>query len=191
MRGPCGCPPALRNSCFFAGLVLRRQLLLMLHHRVWELQERGEPLPKHVRHEFLDVTRTSDRTLRPGALGLSEADKQRTIDLRPFMDPCPIVVNELMPLRRVYKLFNTIGLRHLTVVDCREQVVGIVTRKDVLPEIIDERVEELNKLRESHPPRTVIAPEDAKPDSPSGGAVILKAESSAESSGSQRRGAVP
>ena len=92
-----------------------------------------------------------------------------------------MAVSTLMPLNHVYRLFNTIGLRHLTVVDCREQVVGIVTRKDVLPEIIDERVEELNKLRESHPPRTVIAPEDAKPDSPSGGAVILKAESSAES----------
>ena len=29
---------------FFAGVVLRRQLLLLLKHRVWELQERGEPL---------------------------------------------------------------------------------------------------------------------------------------------------
>ena len=64
------------------------------------------------------------------------------------MDPCPIVVNELMPLRRVYKLFNTIGLRHLAVVDCREQVVGIVTRKDVLPEIIGERMQQRDEQRE-------------------------------------------
>ena len=64
------------------------------------------------------------------------------------MDPCPIVVNELMPLRRVYKLFNTIGLRHLAVVDCREQVVGIVTRKDVLPEIIGERMQRRDEQRE-------------------------------------------
>ena len=46
-----------------------------------------------------------------------------------------------MPLRRVYKLFNRVGVRHLVVVDCREMVVGIVTRKDVLPEIIEERLE--------------------------------------------------
>ena len=64
------------------------------------------------------------------------------------MDPCPIVVNELMPLRRVYKLFNTIGLRHLAVVDCREQVVGIVTRKDVLPEVIGERMKRREQQRE-------------------------------------------
>ena len=37
------------------------------------------------------------------------ADKEARIDLRPFMDPSPYVVNELMPLRRVYKLFNMIG----------------------------------------------------------------------------------
>ena len=45
-----------------------------------------------------------------------------------------------MPLRRVYRLFNEIGVRHLPVVDCREQVIGIITRKDILPEMIEEKV---------------------------------------------------
>ena len=71
---------------------------------------------------------------------LSEEDKLATLDLRPFMDPSPYVVNELMPLRRVYRLFNEIGVRHLTVVDCREQVVGIVTRKDILPHNIEHKL---------------------------------------------------
>ena len=62
------------------------------------------------------------------SLKLTDADKAAAIDLRPFMDPSPYVVNELMTLRRVYRLFNEIGVRHLTVVDCREQVVGIITR---------------------------------------------------------------
>ena len=77
------------------------------------------------------------------------------------MDPCPIVVNELMPLRRVYKLFNTIGLRHLAVVDCREQVVGIVTRKDVLPEIIGERMQRRDERREQELEQELEQEQDA------------------------------
>ena len=79
------------------------------------------------------------RSLRVASYVLSEADKAQLIDLRPFMDPCPIVVNELMPLRRVYKLFNTVGLRHLAVVDCREQARGaclhIWRRASVCPSV--------------------------------------------------------
>ena len=132
-----------QRCTFFAGLVLRRQLMLVLHHRVWEAQERGEPLSAEVRRTILEATRVPASKLQPAqvALGLSDADRARRVDLRPFLDPCPFVVNELMPLRRVYKLFNVLGVRHLTVVDCREQVVGIVTRKDVCEEIIDERIE--------------------------------------------------
>ena len=52
---------------------------------------------------------------------LSEADREQTIDLRPFADPCPVTANELTPLRRVYRLFNGLGVSHLVVVDCREQ----------------------------------------------------------------------
>lgn len=73
-------------------------------------------------------------------LEISDEDKEQTIDLRPFMDPSPYVVNDLMPVRRVYRLFNEMGVRHLPVVDGREQVVGIITRKDILPEIMHQRV---------------------------------------------------
>ena len=50
---------------------------------------------------------------------LSKHDKQAQIDFRPYMDPSPYVVSDLMPLRRVYRFFNEIGVRHLTVIDCR------------------------------------------------------------------------
>ena len=60
---------------------------------------------------------------------LSKAEREAKLDLRPYMDPSPYVVTELVSLRRVYRLFNEIGVRHLAVVDSREQVVGIITRK--------------------------------------------------------------
>jgi len=147
--------PGRHQRCtFFAGLILRRQLLVLLHERVWEAQAKGEWMAKESRNRFVDcrgrwmekethsayvdeLTHTNEVI---AALKLSDADKAATIDLRPFMDPSPYVVNELMQLRRVYRLFNEIGVRHLAVVDCREQVVGMITRKDILPEIIEHRV---------------------------------------------------
>jgi len=126
---------------FFVGLLLKRQLLAVLRERVWELQAKGLPLTDHGCNRFMGsaFTKATEEAIIQ-QLHLSDEDKQQTIDLRPFMDPSPYVVNELMPLRRVYRLFNEIGVRHLPVVDCREQVIGIITRKDILPEMIEEKV---------------------------------------------------
>ena len=52
--------------------------------------------------------------------------------MRPHCDRSPYVVNELLPLRRVFRLFSTMGLRHLPVVDAHSLVVGMITRKDFL-----------------------------------------------------------
>jgi len=65
-------------------------------------------------------------------INLSKKDLHMVIDLRPFVDPSPYVVSDLMPMRRVYRLFNQIGVRHLPVI-ANQRVVGILTRKDVLP----------------------------------------------------------
>lgn len=54
------------------------------------------------------------------------------IDLRPHCDPSPYTVYQTLPLRRVFRLFTTMGLRHLVVVDSQSHVVGMITRKDFL-----------------------------------------------------------
>ena len=46
-------------------------------------------------------------------------------------------------LYRTYVIFRTLGLRHLVVVDVHNRVVGIITRKDLMPFIMQERLESL------------------------------------------------
>ena len=64
----------------------------------------------------------------------AEADgarRRQRIDLRCHYDHAPYTVHELLPLYRVSRLFMSMGLRHLCVLDGSSRVVGIITRKDL------------------------------------------------------------
>lgn len=52
--------------------------------------------------------------------------------LRPHCDRAPFIVNEMLPLRRAFRLFQTMGLRHLCVLDHASCLVGVLTRKDFI-----------------------------------------------------------
>jgi chloride channel 7 len=60
-------------------------------------------------------------------------DASGWLDLRPYIDRGPFTLNEKSSVQRAYKLFRTLGLRHLIVTNDSNQVVGIVTRKELLP----------------------------------------------------------
>ena len=47
------------------------------------------------------------------------------------MNRFPITVNGETPVSRAYNIFLLMGLRHLCVVDRYNQVIGLVTRKDL------------------------------------------------------------
>ena len=107
----------------FAGLILRRQLLVVLEARVWEQQRTGTDLPLGSKRRFVG---SFFSRLSVVNISLSTKDLRSTVDLRPFVDPSPYVASELMPMRRVYRLFNEIGVRHLPVVT-DQRCVGIGT----------------------------------------------------------------
>lgn len=62
---------------------------------------------------------------------LSESDKDKFLDLTHFMHLTPHVVHYKATLLRVFQIFRTMGLRHLVVVKGNNNVVGIITRKDL------------------------------------------------------------
>ena len=60
------------------------------------------------------------------------SDRLRYVDLRPYMNPTPFTINALAPLNRAFKLFRHQGLRHLVVINDAHDVVGVISRSDLI-----------------------------------------------------------
>ncbi|CAM9377787.1 unnamed protein product [Phaeothamnion confervicola] len=80
-------------------------------------------------------------------LRISAEDREGWMDLRPYVNTAPYVINESASMTRTYRLFRTLGLRHLCVVNHHNQVVGMMTRKDLLPEHLAQRLREVPRTR--------------------------------------------
>jgi len=64
-------------------------------------------------------------------VSISQKERECFMDLRPFMNPSPYTVNENSSLLRAFRLFRALGLRHIVAVNDNNEVVGMVTRKDM------------------------------------------------------------
>lgn len=69
---------------------------------------------------------------------MRDSDRNCWLDLRPYANTAPYTVNETASIQRTYRLFRTLGLRTLCVVNHNNQVVGIITREDLLPDSLTE-----------------------------------------------------
>ena len=108
------------------GLLRRDQLFAILArcqfgHPNVDDSESDDELTPLITGKKLEV---SDIILRPNELS-------QVIDLRPYMNPAPYCVLDRASLAKVFRLFRGLGLRHLCVINRRNEVVGMVTRKDL------------------------------------------------------------
>ena len=62
------------------------------------------------------------------------------INLEPYINRSAPRIDENFSLHRTYIVFRTLGLRHLTVVDMANRVVGIITRKDLMGFNLEEKL---------------------------------------------------
>lgn len=60
----------------------------------------------------------------------------------PYINRSAPHIEENFSLHRTYIIFRTLGLRHLTVVDLANRVVGIVSRKDLMGYNLEEKLEQ-------------------------------------------------
>jgi len=112
----------------FRGLILRWQLIVMLQHKIFNeyclemksfnLQTFRDAYPRYPSIESVTSHITPE-------------ERDCTIDMRPVMNPSAYAVSHTSSLTRIFRLFRALGLRHLVVNNDRNEVIGIVTRKDI------------------------------------------------------------
>jgi len=115
----------------FVGIILRSQLITLLRKRAFK--ESPVPNPE----DPLGITLEDFIALYPRlpsieSVTLADEDRSLYIDMTPYMNPDPYVIRQKATLTRVYTLFRTMGLRHLVVVNKHNNVVGMITRKDMV-----------------------------------------------------------
>jgi len=65
------------------------------------------------------------------------------VNLSPYINDSGVCVQQHFSLQRAYILFRTMGLRQMSVVNHTNQVVGTISRKDLMGFAIEERLERL------------------------------------------------
>lgn len=62
------------------------------------------------------------------------------VDLKPYVNTSAVTVPQTFSTERAYLIFRSMGLRHMTVVDESNCVLGMVTRKDLMGYRLDRAV---------------------------------------------------
>ncbi|CAH2106555.1 unnamed protein product [Euphydryas editha] len=111
------------------GLILRSQLIVLLQNKIFN--ENANTTWSNFNVDMNMFRKEYPRYPSIDELKISEWEKTYTIDLRPFMNPSPYTLPHRASLPRLFRLFRALGLRHLPIVNDHNEVVGMVTRKDI------------------------------------------------------------
>eukprot|EP00040_Diaphanoeca_grandis_P027493 m.156607 g.156607 ORF g.156607 m.156607 type:complete len:819 (-) comp31009_c0_seq1:30-2486(-) len=138
-----GFPVVGDNGTQFIGMICRSQLITLLKYKHWE--RNGEEVPFYL----TEMQFTGSNKLTVEKLPIPEDSYDNVIDLSPYVDTTVLTAKKEMPLARAFQLVRYMGIRHLPICDNDNNVVGIVTRKD----IDTHAVEHLNEQFELEQPQ--------------------------------------
>mmetsp|Transcript_19521 Transcript_19521/g.42325 ORF Transcript_19521/g.42325 Transcript_19521/m.42325 type:complete len:908 (+) Transcript_19521:79-2802(+) len=143
--------PGEDHSKRLEGLILRTQLLVLLQRRHF-VDADGNPVGREFNEKYELELETEMRTffrryythsrfvsataqpldsLMLDVPGSGVDIDNLYLDLRPYMNRAPFTINKDSSASRSHQVFLSLGLRHLIVVDQHNNVVGIITRKDL------------------------------------------------------------
>jgi len=109
------------------GLILRSELIVLLQHKIfselygeWEGQV-DMSLFRMAYPRYPDISKVH----------VSTTERDYHVDLRPIMNPTPTTILHSTSMPQMFNLFRALGLRHMLVLNDNNEVVGMVTRKDL------------------------------------------------------------
>lgn len=139
-----GFPVIHRNSdgeSYIMGVLLRSHLLALLESkRCFQPSPFVSEVSSRVAftYDLADFSQPmSECHSGPTTLSLTREQRELFLDLGPYVNPSYYVVQEDTSLSKVYTLFRTLGLRHLCVIPRAENVVGLITRQDLLQHLLE------------------------------------------------------
>lgn len=111
------------------GFILRWQLIVLLQKKIFDdyIEDSKVKVNSDI---FRDAYPRYDNIDKVVNL-LKPEEMDYKIDLGFYMNPSPYSVRANCSFDRTFRLFRALGLRHLCVTDDSNNVVGIVTRKDI------------------------------------------------------------
>ncbi|GLE00184.1 hypothetical protein PINS_up008911 [Pythium insidiosum] len=141
----------------FLGLIHRRHLCVLLQRKDFFI-ERPTPFTRRPASDttllyndqyalsYRDLERNYPRYPTIHDIRLDDDERDLWMDLTPYLNPTPHVVQDQTPVPRAFRLFRSLGLRHLVVLNRRNEVRGVVTRKDLTPSHLKACLEALSEL---------------------------------------------
>ncbi|CAL1536656.1 unnamed protein product [Lymnaea stagnalis] len=113
----------------FKGLILRSQLIMMLKKKLFVENPDINNIVNNLK--MAEFNESYPRYTPIQRISISPEEKSFHMNLAPFINQSHYVVLESSSYSSIFKKFRSLGLRHMVVINFRNQVIGIVTRKDL------------------------------------------------------------
>ncbi|PKU37487.1 chloride channel protein c-like [Limosa lapponica baueri] len=143
---PVVCRPKPDHAEVFQGTIKRLELCMLLENEhIFEPETNDDTFSSShpLSYEKITVEKLPDLSRLTMLLNRYATDpqyQQLFINLEPYINKSAMSVQAHFSLQRTYIIFRTLGLRHLTVVDQQNRVVGVITRKDLMPFPLEEKL---------------------------------------------------
>lgn len=143
--------PVIRKSthgedCFYGTITRMELTMLLMNENLFEHDHVNDDIvesPQWVDYQELNVDKIANPQQVTDKLHRYIDDSTYTslyIDLNRYINQSALSIQGKFSLQRTYLIFRTLGLRHLTVVNDSNVVIGIITRKDLMGFNMEENI---------------------------------------------------